>query len=125
MVFWSFMLLCDLLIPAVMIVAGWMMWKRCPQKINRIYGYRTERSMKNADTWRFAHDLCGRLWWKIGWVVLIPSAVLHLLLIRSSEGDIALASMLLCVVQVVVLIASAIPVEAALKRTFHPDGTRK
>ena len=67
MSFWWFMLICDLIIPIVMIIAGRMMWKHCPKSINGIVGYRTNRSMKNMDTWKFAHEYCGKLWWKIGW----------------------------------------------------------
>ena len=36
MCFWWFMLLCDLLIPAVMMLAGYMMRKHCPKQINRV-----------------------------------------------------------------------------------------
>lgn len=64
--FWLFMFVCNMLTPAIMIIAGYMMWKHCPPEINPIWGYRTIRAMKNMDTWKFAHDYCGRLWWKIG-----------------------------------------------------------
>ena len=60
--FWWFMLICDLIIPIVMLIGGRMMWKHCPKHINGIVGYRTARSMKNMDTWKFAHDYCGKLW---------------------------------------------------------------
>ncbi|MBO5057040.1 MAG: SdpI family protein [Lachnospiraceae bacterium] len=60
--FWWFMFVCDLLIPVFMIICGRMMWKNSPKSINGIIGYRTTRSMQNKDTWRFAHDYCGRLW---------------------------------------------------------------
>ncbi len=76
--FWWFMFVCNLLIPVILIIAGRMMWKHCPKKINTVYGYRTRRSMKNMDTWRFAHNYCGKLWWKIGWVSLFPSVVVQI-----------------------------------------------
>ena len=58
--FWWFMLISSLLIPALMITAGWFMWKRPPKKINSAIGYRTSRSMKNINTWQFAHHYCGQ-----------------------------------------------------------------
>lgn len=64
--FWWFLFCCDLLVPVTMIVSGRIMWKHPPKNINGLMGYRTSRSMKNMDTWLFAHDYCGRLWWKIG-----------------------------------------------------------
>ena len=62
MCFWWFMLICDMIIPIVMVIVGRMMWKHCPKYINGMLGYRTTRSMKNMDTWKFAHDDCGKLW---------------------------------------------------------------
>lgn len=44
--FWWFMLICDLIVPIVMIIGGRMMWKHCPKSINGIVGYRTNRSME-------------------------------------------------------------------------------
>ena len=45
MEFWWFMLICDMLIPVVMIIVGRMMWKHCPKSINGMLGNRTTRSM--------------------------------------------------------------------------------
>ena len=59
--FWWFVLVCDMLIPILMVIVGNMMRKHTPEKINGMIGYRTARSMKNIDTWKFAHDHCGRL----------------------------------------------------------------
>lgn len=54
MEYWWSMLSCDCIIPIIMILYGRMMWKHYPKKINNYTGYRTKRSMKNADTWKFA-----------------------------------------------------------------------
>ena len=59
MAFWCFMLLCDLLIPLTMILAGAVMCRRSPRRINRFFGYRTRRSMQNPDTWMFAQAYYG------------------------------------------------------------------
>ena len=58
---WWFMFISDLLIPAIMFIVGRMMCKHCPKRINSVIGYRTTRSMKNMDTWKFVHDYCCRL----------------------------------------------------------------
>jgi len=123
--FWWFMFVCDLLIPILMIVFGNMMWKHCPEKINGIIGYRTARSMKNKDTWKFAHDYCGRLWWKIGWIMLLPSIVIQIPFYHASENIIGILGAILCAIQCVVLIASIFPTERALKTTFTDEGIRK
>ena len=59
MVFCLFMLAMDLLIPRVMIACGAAFRSRVPRRINALVGYRTTMSMKNMDTWRFAHERCG------------------------------------------------------------------
>lgn len=43
MEFWWFMLICDMLIPVVMIIVGRWMWIHCPKNINGMLGYRTAR----------------------------------------------------------------------------------
>ena len=123
--FWWFVLVCDMLIPILMVIVGNMMRKHTPEKINGMIGYRTARSMKNIDTWKFAHDHCGRLWWKTGWIMLIPSFVVHIPFYRSAENLIGLVAAVLCTIQCVILILSVFPTEKALKRAFTEDGIRK
>ena len=72
---WWFMFICNMIYSVVMIAGGWMMWKHCPKKINSFIGYRTSRSMRNAETWSFANQNCGRRWWKTGWIMLIPTVL--------------------------------------------------
>ena len=116
--FWIFMFFSNMLVPLVMIGAGRMLWKQCPGRINRVYGYRTKRSMKNMDTWKFAHEYCGKLWWKIGWTMLIVSIVVQIPFVHSSEDVIGKLGVVLCVVQLIVLLGSIIPTEIALKKKF-------
>lgn len=119
--FWWFMLTFDLLIPLLMIVFGRMMWKHAPQKINGIVGYRTKRSMRNMDTWKFAHDYCGRLWWKIGWIILPISAIVHFPMYHSSDDEIGTMGGILCTIQCVALLVPVFFTERALKRKFEDE----
>ena len=123
--FWWFIFVCDLLIPVIMIIAGNMMWKHAPKKINGIIGYRTARSMKNIDTWKFAQEHCGRLWWKIGCVILMPSAVIHFPFYHSSENIIGTVAAILCTIQCLILVLAIFPTEQALKRTCAEEGVRR
>ncbi len=116
--FWWFILICDLLIPVLMIVLGRIMWKLPPGSINGIIGYRTSRSMKNDKTWKFAQEYCGKLWWKAGWVMLIPSVLLHLPFYRSLANTIGALSAILCIVQCIAMIVPIFFTERALKRNF-------
>ena len=69
--FWIFMLIMDLLIPFTMIGFGYLFLKRTPKNINVLFGYRTTMSMKNRDTWEFAHRYCGKLWYMWGGILLV------------------------------------------------------
>ena len=122
---WWFWLICDLFIPLVMIVVGRMTWKHCPKNINSLIGYRTTRSMKNMDTWKFAHEYCGKLWWKLGWLIMILTALMYIPLYQGNDNMIGIAGVVLITIQCTVLIISIYPTEKALKKHFNDDGTRK
>ncbi len=123
--FWWFIFVCDLLIPIVMIIAGNMMWQHAPEKINGTIGYRTARSMKNMDTWKFAQDYCGRLWRKMGWIIFIPSVVIHFPFYHNSKNIIGIVAAVLCTIQCLILVLAVFLTERALKRTFTEDGIRR
>lgn len=123
--FWWFMFCCDILTPVTMIVCGQMMRKHWPKNINSLTGYRTSRSMKNMDTWKFAHEHCGKLWWKIGWIILIPSIIVHIPFYEADDNTIGLLGGILVTIQIIILIASIFPTEKALKRNFTDDGIRR
>ena len=120
-----FVFLCNLLIPVVVIVTGRIMWKHYPKNINGLVGYRTTRSMKNMDTWKFANEYCGRLWYKMGLFMLVLSAFVSVVLLGTNDSTYSIISLIFVLVQCVVLIVSIFPVEIALKKMFKEDGTRK
>lgn len=122
---WWFWLICDLFIPLVMIVVGRMTWKHCPKNINSLIGYRTTRSMKNMDTWKFAHEYCGKLWWKLGWLIMILTVLMYIPLYQGNDNMVGIAGVVLITIQCTVLIISIYPTEKALKEHFTDDGTRK
>ena len=99
---WLPVLAMDLLIPLVMTGFGRRFMKKPPARINGLWGYRTARSMKSRESWDFAHRYCGRLWYRWG-LALVPIT-------------------LLCLGQLVPLVAAIPPTEAALKRNFDENG---
>jgi uncharacterized membrane protein len=119
------MLIMDLLIPLLMLGFGAYSSKRAPKEINYLFGYRTEMSMKNNDTWVFAHKYCGRVWLKVGRIMLPVSLIIMLLLIGRAESIIGIFGGVLCIAQLLVLMLSIIPTEKALRRTFDKNGNRR
>ncbi|MCH5162706.1 MAG: SdpI family protein [Clostridiales bacterium] len=125
MAFWWPSFVFSLIVPAFAIIAGRLMWKRCPSEISYWIGYRTKRSMKSKDTWKFAHEYFGRLWWIVGWAVCLPLGLAMIPFIACTESTIRIALAIIVGVQIIVLIAMIIPTEIALEKNFNIDGTRK
>ena len=123
--FWWFILICDCIIPVLMIIAGRMMWKHCPKKINGIVGYRTKMSMKNMDTWKFAHKHAGKLWCKVGIGLLGPTLLIHIPFYGASDDTMGILSIIIMVIQLAFFFGTIFQTEKALKNNFNEDGTRQ
>lgn len=125
MFFWIFMLVMELIIPATMLGFGKYFMKKAPREINYAFGYRTAMSMKNKDTWIFAHKYCGKLWYVCGLILLPVSILVMLPLAGKSEDVVGNVGGVLCVVQLVVLIGSIFPTEIALRKRFDKNGNKR
>ena len=122
---WIFMLVCNLLIPAVAIWYGRRFQANPPKEPNAWFGYRTTRSMRNRDTWNFAQRKMGEVWGRWGFVML-PLAVLAqaLTLLAPTVESMCLWSLPITAVEAALLLLSMIPVERALRKTFDKNGDR-
>ena len=123
--FWFFMTCCILLIPLTMIGFGLYFQKKAPQEINILFGYRTEMSMKNKETWEFAHYTIGNIWYRTGLVLMIIVIFIMLCLFQKDINTISIAGTILMMIQLIPLIASIFLTETALKKHFDKDGNRK
>jgi len=123
--FWIFMLAMGLLFPAIMILFGAIFAKTAPKKINYIFGYRTDMSMKNRATWEFSHKYIGKLWFRLGFL-LIPFTVIPMLfVIGNAENVVAAVGLIVSFVNTVILIVPVFFTEKALNKAFDKDGNRK
>lgn len=113
------------LIPVLCFIFGILLYKHEPKKINGCYGYRTCRSMKNEDTWKFANNLLGRLWFRGGAVLIVISAAAVLAVNASRHDMFSAVSGLAVIMDLVFMAASIIRVESALKKRFSNDGSRR
>ena len=122
---WFMMLGFNLLIPAIMLGAGKLMQRNTPKDINWIIGYRSAMSMKNEDTWSFAHKVAGAFSWKCGWVTLVVTIIAMLLLIGQSVELVSSAGCILMFLQLIPVLAVIPHTEKALRNTFDKAGNRK
>lgn len=123
--FWIFMFIMNLLLPITMIGFGKYFIKSAPKEINSTFGYRTSMSMKNKDTWKFAHEYCGKLWYKLGWITLIVSLLPLLFVLGKDTETVGTVGGTICMLQLIPLIGSIFPTEKALKKNFDRHGNRR
>ncbi len=123
--FWIYMLGTEMLIPLIMIIFGYVFAHKAPDKINWLYGYRTRRSMMNMDTWSYAHRYIGKLWQIMGFVILLVTVIVMLLVMRKDKDMIGLAGGVLTALQLIPLIGSLFVTESELKKTFDESGNRR
>ena len=122
---WIYMLIMDLLIPTVMVLFGRAFLKKAPKEINYVFGYRTNMSMKNKDTWDFAHKYFGKRWFCLGWLLIPISVIPMLFVIGKGEDIIGTVGMVVMVIDLILLIAPIFSTERALKKIFDKDGNKR
>ena len=123
--FWIYMLLMDLLLPVTMIGFGSYFMKKAPDSINTVFGYRTPMSTKNKDTWEFAHNYFGKLWYICGLITLPLAIILMLLVIGKGTELVGTVGAIMMGIQLVLLIGSIFPTEIALRKNFNKMGERR
>lgn len=123
--FWVFMLFMCLLTPAMMIGFGKYFMKGGPKQINGVFGYRTPRSMKNQETWRFAHKYSGKIWYRSGLTLLPVSIVVMFFVYGKSVGMTGIAGLIIVIAQMVIMICVIPFTETALKRKFDDLGRHR
>lgn len=115
----------DLLIPVIIIFSGLLMKYRPPKKVNSFIGYRTSMSRLNMNTWKFAHDLCGRIWIKVGIIMFIFSLIIQIPFLFLNNNILDAVSIILEMSQLIIIIIASLPVEKALNDHFDKNGNRK
>ena len=82
-------------------------------------------SMKNKETWEFAHRYCGKLWIVLG-LALMPLSLISLLFVLNKEiSMIAAVGTVVCFIQIIPMLCSLIPTEIALRKRFDKNGNKR
>lgn len=113
------------LLPLVMVICGMSYTKRGPKKITRLQGYRSKMSMKNRETWDFAHKNLGDMWFKLGAPLLAVTSVVSLLVFRETTEQITTWCCVIFVIQLVIMVLPVAYTEKALKENFDENGKWK
>ena len=120
-----FMLIVVLLIPFTMLFFGWLLFRRTPKEINYVFRYRTKRSMRNEETWKFANRYFGKLWYHCG-LISVPLSVIAIALVFGKGTEtVGTVGGIITMIQTIPLVGAMIPTEIALKKNFDESGRRK
>ncbi|TYP99987.1 SdpI/YhfL family protein [Tenacibaculum adriaticum] len=88
-----------------------------PKKINSLYGYRTNKSMKNEDVWQFANQFFTKQFIIYAAISLVAAVILAYINPKITWQPMVILLLSLAV--------SVIKTEQALSQNFDDDGNRK
>ena len=125
MALWFIMCATASLIPLIMILVGMRYIKKAPKKTNYIFGYRTTLSMKNEETWKFAHKYMGKIWFRAGLIMFPVTIAIMLLALGKPENTIYNFTTVITLVQTIILVILILPIELSLRKNFDKDGNKK
>lgn len=120
-----FCLIASLLMPLSMIILGVKWRKNPPVNRNGMSGYRTKWSQKSKYTWKFAHEMAGKIWAISGILATAASILLFVLIYNAADDVKGLVLMLVVILQALLMAYPYIPVEKALKAKFNEFGRLK
>lgn len=117
-------LIISVVIPGTLAFLG-LLWKKHPPKeINDNYGHRTEMSMKNQETWDFAHKNSQKICLHMG-ITLSIISVATIILFRKNDNALCIVIVILLVIQLICVLLATKYTENALKKVFDKNGNRK
>lgn len=105
--------------PVAMFFMGLIWSKRMPTK-SQLLSYRSELSMKNEETWAFAHDHIAKLWIRVG----VITAILTIILMRVFADYYTSFLLWLLFGQMVFFCGSIFFVDSLMKAVFDEEGNR-
>lgn len=104
-----FMTLAGSLLPAILLLVGWLLRFRPPRKISWYAGYRTARSMKSQEAWDYAQRRLGQLW-RAGSLPMLCLSLLPVFFSRDASEDFQAGVLLLLMTIQLAGVLAVIPI---------------
>lgn len=122
---WLAMSISYLVIPIIMIITGVLFIKKPAKTMNWMYGYRTQRAMKNQETWDFAQNYFGKVCTCLGVGMTVFVAVFMLYVFGQDEETLETVGKILGTVEIFAMVYGLTPTERALKKREYRKEERK
>lgn len=107
------LILIPLISGPIFMIAGYLLLKKPPKRINTLYGYRTSNSMKSQERWDFAQNYSAKELMNLGFFLFLTSFIGKFVEMDSNTKLIAGLAMILAMVVVLFF-----RVERAIKEEF-------
>ena len=96
----------------IFVIAGMIMMKFPPKKINSLYGYRTFSSMKSQERWNFSQKYSAQELIKVGFILTLSSLIGLVFDLNENTGIvIGLGFMLIAIIVLLIRIEKAIKIK--------------
>lgn len=102
-------------LPLLLFIIGYIFQYRYPSKINRLYGYRTKRSMSSEKAWLYAQKLLAKTLMIIGLLSFITTIILF----NFTSNQV------IAIIQVLYIVVVILIIELSLYLKYDKDGKLK
>ena len=99
------------IIPLIILISGFFMYKYPAKRINFFVGYRTRKSMKNEKNWQILNKHCGKVWVKLSLILLAITLLIISLVLFKIINLTEIFLIIIILFQVLILIITSCFIE--------------
>lgn len=124
MVFWLGMLLVAEIIPFILYKFGKLYLTNPPEDKKSPLRCRAINASLSDETWDFAHRLCGELWYKAGFYLLMLVALVMILVIAQEAYKVRNTLFVILAFELFTIVRSVFILHKRLHKEFDDEGNR-
>lgn len=125
MTIWKILSLLTLVTPFFTLILGLICWRFPPKGPTWALGYRSRRARASDESWLFAQNMAGQIWFCLGLVLLIVSLFVCKGLEAKTIEAMCRSALICILIQDLFLLLSIIPTEVLLMRRFDRFGHKR
>ena len=124
MAFWFIMLIAGEIIPFILYKFGKLYLTNPPEDRKSPLRCRAVNAGKSDETWHFAHRLCGELWYKAGFYLLMLVALVMILVIGQEAYKVKNTFFVILAFELFTIVRSIFVLHKRMHKEFDEEGNR-
>lgn len=112
-------------IPIILLIMGLGMYFFPPKKINSFIGYRSNKSMKDQESWDYAQKMSGYISTILGFVMLIATVIAYLILEQQGKFGFYSTNVIVFIQLAALVLGTLLPMEILLTRRGKNEKNEK